>query len=250
MDRITKVHALILRVSDYGEEDRMLTLLTKEAGILHAGAKGARKPKNRLFGVTDVFCLAEMILESRGQNLFVRQVSLMDSLYNLRVHPLAVAYAGFLCAVCEAAVPQQEEDEELYEAVLRAMFLLREGMEPKSVAVPLLMFLFRKGGFYPNLSGCVHCGDRDADRFSIEHGGLICARCSPYARRISEESLRCLRTCRDIADMPLPGVTVGAMELAGLYAAYHFEREFPSWNVIRRMDPSFAEAGRGSAGKE
>jgi len=42
-ERAIKVEAIVLRHSDYGEADRMLTLYTREQGKLRAIAKGVRK---------------------------------------------------------------------------------------------------------------------------------------------------------------------------------------------------------------
>lgn len=235
-----KVHALILRTADYGDADRMLTLFTKEQGLLHVGAKGVRRVGSRFFGLTEPFSLVEMIVQNRGQNLYLRQATLMDSLYALRLLPVSLAYAGYLCALCESALPVQEKEEDLYEALLRALFLLRDGVEPKSVCVPFLLFLFQKSGIYPLLTQCVLCANKQAHRFSIEHGGLVCDTCRPQERRISDETLLCLKKCKEIEDIPLSFVTSGAMELLNLYASRHFEKNFPAWQVIRRMDESLS----------
>ena len=38
-----KVNALMLRAADYGENDKILTLLTAELGKISAGIKGVKK---------------------------------------------------------------------------------------------------------------------------------------------------------------------------------------------------------------
>ena len=43
-----KVNALVLRAADYGENDKILTLLTAERGKLTAGIKGVRKSGAKL----------------------------------------------------------------------------------------------------------------------------------------------------------------------------------------------------------
>ena len=45
---------LILRGRDYGEADRILVLLTKEAGKLSAIAKSVRKPNSKLKASTQL----------------------------------------------------------------------------------------------------------------------------------------------------------------------------------------------------
>ena len=47
--------AIVLRRLDYGETDRIVTLLTREYGKLGAIAKGARKGKSKVGAALDLF---------------------------------------------------------------------------------------------------------------------------------------------------------------------------------------------------
>lgn len=49
--------AIVLRRLEYGEADRIVTLLTKEHGRISAIAKGVRKPKSKLAGGVEVFSI-------------------------------------------------------------------------------------------------------------------------------------------------------------------------------------------------
>src|SRR5437667_4274351 len=62
--------AVVLRRLDYGEADRILTLLTREYGKLGAIAKGARRAKARTGSSLDLFGRSRMML-ARGRNLDV-----------------------------------------------------------------------------------------------------------------------------------------------------------------------------------
>ena len=62
--------AIVLRRLDYGEADRIVTLLTREHGKLAAIAKGARRGKSRVSGSLDLFERSTMML-AKGRNLDV-----------------------------------------------------------------------------------------------------------------------------------------------------------------------------------
>jgi len=62
--------AVILRKLDYGEADRILTLLTREHGKLAAIAKGSRRAKARSGNSLDLFARSRMML-AKGRNLDV-----------------------------------------------------------------------------------------------------------------------------------------------------------------------------------
>ena len=46
-ERTFRLEAIVLKRSDFGEADRLLTLFSREQGKLRAIAKGARKPQSR-----------------------------------------------------------------------------------------------------------------------------------------------------------------------------------------------------------
>ena len=56
-----KTLAIVLRRTDFGEADRILTLLTPE-GKKTAIARGVRKPKSKLAGGIEFFSLNEVVL--------------------------------------------------------------------------------------------------------------------------------------------------------------------------------------------
>lgn len=59
--------AIILRRTNYGEADRVLSLLTPERGKISAIAKGVRKPKSKLAGGLELFAECSLtIMEGRG----------------------------------------------------------------------------------------------------------------------------------------------------------------------------------------
>ena len=62
--------AIVLRRLDYGEADRILTLLTREYGKLAAIAKGSRRAKTRSGSGLDLFTRSQMML-AKGRNLDV-----------------------------------------------------------------------------------------------------------------------------------------------------------------------------------
>lgn len=59
---------IVLSRTDYGEADRILTLLTPEQGKLRLMARGVRKPKSKLAGGIELFSTAEIsYMHGRGE---------------------------------------------------------------------------------------------------------------------------------------------------------------------------------------
>ncbi|HET9411546.1 MAG TPA: DNA repair protein RecO [Candidatus Saccharimonadales bacterium] len=71
--------AIILRRTNYGEADRVLSLLTPERGKISAIAKGVRKPKSKLAGGLELFALCEItLIEGRGDLALVTSARLKE----------------------------------------------------------------------------------------------------------------------------------------------------------------------------
>ena len=62
-----KTDALIIREYHVGEADRFVVALTRELGVIHASAKGARKIKSRNSTATSMLAYSHLALtESRA----------------------------------------------------------------------------------------------------------------------------------------------------------------------------------------
>jgi DNA repair protein RecO (recombination protein O) len=59
---------IILRRTNYGEADRIISFLTPERGKMSAIAKGVRKPRSKLAGGLELFALCDVtFMEGRGE---------------------------------------------------------------------------------------------------------------------------------------------------------------------------------------
>ncbi len=68
MSRVYKATGINLKSMPLGEADRLLTILTREQGLVRAVASGARKPKSKLGGRSALFVVNNLVL-SRGRSL-------------------------------------------------------------------------------------------------------------------------------------------------------------------------------------
>jgi DNA repair protein RecO len=57
-----KAQAIVLRRTNYGEADRIVTYLTNEKGKITAIAKGVRKQKSKLVAAVQPFCTIDVVL--------------------------------------------------------------------------------------------------------------------------------------------------------------------------------------------
>ena len=175
-----KVNALVLRAADYGENDKILTLLTAERGKLSAGIKGVKKAGAKLKFAAQPFCLAEYILACRGSRYTVVQASESESFYDIRCD-ISKFYAA--SALCEAAAALTYEDDPSPQMFLSAVEGLRD-MCAGDESFALIKFLARAlslSGYGFSAGACSECGKdlcgEGKLRFDMSSGSFTCWDC-------------------------------------------------------------------------
>jgi DNA repair protein RecO (recombination protein O) len=192
--------AIVLSRFDYGEADRILTLITPLNGKLKAIAKGIRRPTSRIGGSLEPFAELHVLL-ARGRTFeVVTQVSVGHAWLNLRDSLESAATAWYLAELADRSLEERHAAEPVYALLRRAYELLDAGMAPGRVARWYEMHLADELGVRPEVDRCVEC-DRvlEADgrfRWVPLLGGVLCDRCPgpPHDRTgLSLEALKLLK---------------------------------------------------------
>jgi DNA repair protein RecO (recombination protein O) len=173
--------AIVLSRFDYGEADRILTLITPTGGKLKAIAKGIRRPTSRLGGSLEPFAELHLAL-ARGRTFeVVTQVSVGHAWLNLRDSLESAATAWYLAELADRSLEERHAAEPVYALLRRAYELLDAGMGPGRVARWYEMHLADELGVRPEVDRCVEC-DRALEvdgrfRWVPPLGGVLCDRC-------------------------------------------------------------------------
>ena len=198
--RSFRVEAVVLRHSDYGEADRLLTLYSRERGKLRAIAKGARKIASRKAGHLEPFTRVTLQLAKGRDLLIVTQAETVDVYQPLRDDLVRTGYAAYVIELLDRFVPDEEAaTPSLYRLLTETLSRLAAQSDSwlavRYYEMRLLDFL----GFRPQLFECANCetGILAEDQyFSAALGGAVCPRCGQGLRSlwpISVEALKYLR---------------------------------------------------------
>jgi len=192
--------AIVLSRFDYGEADRILTLITPTGGKLKAIAKGIRRPTSRLGGSLEPFAELHVAL-ARGRTFeVVTQVSVGHAWLKLRDNLESAATAWYLAELADRSLEEHRGAEPVYAILRRAYELLDAGMAPGRVARWYEMHLADELGVRPEVDRCVEC-DRSLEvdgrfRWVPPLGGVLCDRCPgpPHDRTgLSLDALKLLK---------------------------------------------------------
>jgi DNA repair protein RecO (recombination protein O) len=198
--RSLRAEGIVLRHSDWGEADRLLTLYTREHGKVRAIAKGARKINSRKAGHLEPFTRVKLQLARGRDLLIVTQVETIDPYLPLREDLTRMGQASYAIELLDRFVPNEEiAVPSLYRLVTETLARLAVEADAwlpiRYYEMRLLDFL----GFRPQLFECVNCRREilpEDQFFSFSAGGAICPRCGEGLKglhRISIEALKYLR---------------------------------------------------------
>src|SRR4026207_1290944 len=94
--RSFRVDAVLLRHSDYGEADRLLTMYTRQLGKTRAIAKGARKIASRKAGHIEPFTHVKLQLSKGRDMLLITQADTVDAYLPLREDLILTSQAAYV----------------------------------------------------------------------------------------------------------------------------------------------------------
>lgn len=163
MNQVVTV-AIVLRRTDYGEADRILTLLTPAYGKLSLLAKGVRKAKSKLAGGIELFSVSEItFIKGRGDVGTLVSTRLMKY-YDRIVKDFDRTMLGYEL-IKRLHKVTEDEPEEAYFLLLEQAF---EALNDTSIPSEIVRFWFeaeilRLGGHTPNLRTDSEGNDLRAD---------------------------------------------------------------------------------------
>lgn len=115
MSRLYKTHGIVLKRSNYGEADRIITILTPEYGKLKVIAKGIRKITSRRAGHLEIFTHAQFMLFHGKTFDHVTEVVTKTSYPEFSRDLQKASFCYYLCELTDRLVPEKQESYEMFE---------------------------------------------------------------------------------------------------------------------------------------
>jgi DNA repair protein RecO (recombination protein O) len=163
------------------EDDRILTLLTREHGVLTAYANGANRVKTRLSASTELLCYSQFVLfSSRGRHV-VDAADTIHIFFGLRKDLEKLSLASYLAELTKELAPQKQEAPQELSLLLNSLSFIEAGKRE----LPLLKAIFELrlltlAGYMPNLVACRECSEYEKEDmlFLPLKGELVCGECA------------------------------------------------------------------------
>jgi len=157
-----KVRGVVLKEYETGEADKRILLLCKEHGRIMAYARGARKPRSKFMGASQIFTYSDFVL-AQGRGFFsVAQADVIESFYELRTDYDTLCEAHFITSVCEKTLLENSNSDEILLLLLKSLsFLTKKIFPPKQITAVFLLKFFDYYGLRPTTDVCAVCGKKN-----------------------------------------------------------------------------------------
>lgn len=196
-----RTSAIVIRTADFKDADRMLTLLTKDFGLMSARVKAAKKQTSKLFCSSSLFCCGEYEFYEKGGYYGVRGCEITHTFQKLSEDYGAYSAACFIADAAGKVAQEEFPEPKLFALVVNALYALETAAAlPDAAVCYFIQRLLYIEGLYPAIGECVFCGSKSVSHFSAGHGGTVCSVCAKThgAERIDLKLMTALKSMADV----------------------------------------------------
>ena len=167
-----RTKALVLRETAYKESDKILTLLTREAGKLTASARGCRKKGSAIAAGSQLLVWSDMVLYEYQGRWSVQEAAVEREFRGMRTDIVKFALGCYCGEVAELLAVEGLPNQELLSLLLNTLHALDKLDRP----LPLVKSAFELrclclAGYGPLLDGCAVCGKKPSGGAPVPPAG-------------------------------------------------------------------------------
>lgn len=230
-----------------GDADKLLTLLTKELGVIKAFSSGSKNIKNKRFSASSLLTYAEFSLIKVNDTYKIHEAEVIKSFFNAGMDICVLSLSQYFCELALNYAWQESESEEHLRLFLNSLDqIINKGRNLFLIKAITEMRLMKMSGYMPNLIACDSCAKYEDDImfFDIKTGNLFCNNCkngTAFEKAINKtvlDSLRHIVFC-DFAklysfDIPEESATL-LSKITEEYVILRSERSFMTLSFFKNL---------------
>ena len=177
---IFKTRAVVLKVQDFKENDKIIWLFSEKLGKISCIVRGAKTKRSKFASFTQQFCYGEYVL-FKGKSFYtVNEIELIDSFQSFLNNFDSITYGSYFCELIIIALQEQESNRILFEEFIKTFYLLKsDALDVETIARAFEVKLLKHTGFEINFNRCAICNTKieSSNSFSTQFYGGICNNC-------------------------------------------------------------------------
>jgi len=186
-NKIIKTKGIVIREVNYGEADKMLTILTPDLGKVSCVAKGARKPKSRFLGISGLFTFSDFILFKGSLDTYtINSGEIIESFYNLRCDLDKLTCAMDITKILRELVQEGENSAKILRLYLNTLYVLSAtDKDMEFIKIVFLIKLLAISGFAAYMGECRKCRQRvEGLYYDYKENVFLCDDCGKLNKSV------------------------------------------------------------------
>lgn len=169
---------LVLRETEYKDNDKLLSVLTEELGLITAKARGVKRKNSKIKSGCQLLTHSEFTLFEKNGYYTVNEAEPLHMFMGLRSDLELLSLGAYFAQLLETVSPEGQPGGELLSLGLNSLYALSELKKPQAlVKAAFELRLLCLSGLGPMLEGCAGCGEPSARYFLLQEGVLRCDVC-------------------------------------------------------------------------
>ena len=177
--RIT-TDGLVIKETNIRDNDRMITIITRDLGVITAFVRGVKSIKSKRGSSTSLLSFSNFSLELKGDTYTVTEASINKVFFGAGSDIITLTVAQYFCELCNVFRPYENESGEFLRLILNSLHFLTENKHsPELIKAITELRVAVIAGYAPNVVACNGCGKfEDAVMyFKLDDGTLYCNAC-------------------------------------------------------------------------
>lgn len=191
---ISKYEGIIITETPYGDNSKIINVLTKDKGIIGIMCSNVKSIKNPLRTKTLKFTYGYFHINYNENKLSkLVDVDIIDNLTNIRGDIELISYMSYITDLTYQVV-KQNNDLDIFNIFISTVLKLNEKKNPLILTNILELKYLDYLGVGLNLDSCVKCGSKkNIVTLDPDEGGYICQNCYTNERILEPKSIKLIR---------------------------------------------------------
>lgn len=237
------IQAIVLKTSEYKENDLLVYVLAKQYGKLTLICKGARKMGSKLNAIVQVSNCSEFIIDyAFHKSMFMIKSGKVIETYKKFSNDLELSLMMQLMVEIVYKLEVDEWNDELYELLLTVFQKITKENQ-YLLGCYFMAQLLSYLGIKPYVDSCVKCKNMKIKSISTIHGGFICTRCfneSEY-RNLTINQLRKFRfinkvTWKDVLSLASEWYDMEDFKLLIEFLIHNYHLSLNTWDFLLSLN--------------
>ena len=190
---------LVIREMSVGDNDKLLTILTRDFGVIKAFSSGSKKISSKKFSASSLLSYANFSFVKVGDTYKIYEAQSIKSFFDVGSDIFLLSIAQYFCELAYVISPVEAPAHEYLRLFLNSLhFLVSEKRNPELIKAITELRASVISGYMPALVACRECAvyEEDIMYFNLNDGNLFCSKCqngSPELIKIDRTVLNAMR---------------------------------------------------------